>query len=55
MLIKWPCCLSTYVSDCHSHKSNCPRPSQAKTIQSPLLLKEHDVIGCSEILKNESN
>mmetsp|Transcript_12709 Transcript_12709/g.12352 ORF Transcript_12709/g.12352 Transcript_12709/m.12352 type:complete len:247 (+) Transcript_12709:1290-2030(+) len=35
---KCPCCLSTYVSDCHSHTSNCPNLVEPKANHSPVLL-----------------
>jgi hypothetical protein len=38
MWLKWPCCLSTYVSLCHSQTNNWPKPEQAKAIQSFILM-----------------
>ncbi len=32
------CCLSTYVSDCHSHTSSCPSLALPNASQSPLAL-----------------
>lgn len=50
MLLKWPCCFSTYVSLCHSQTRSWPNPEQASPIQSPVLLKATEDIVWSEML-----
>lgn len=40
MLLKWPCCLSTYDSLCHSHTSSWPRSEQPIATQSPDALND---------------
>lgn len=32
----WPCCLTTYVSDCHSQTSSWPKLAAPRAIHSPV-------------------